>query len=167
MPKVTCFICKKKIDKTQAYKVLPETGTKNKYCCSKNEFLIYKAKQKIRDDTYEMIWGIYNEHVTSSVLYTQVDVIAKDYSFAIIYRYLKENEDYLTKLFKSKSFVSEYARTKYLIAILKNVLPEMKKKVDAENKLYVCKDVEILHANKKAKTTRRKSFSDLEKEVGS
>ena len=81
-----------------------------------------------------------------------------------ILAYLKENHDYIAGAIGRLSS-SEYAKIRYLSAVLKNSLHDYKVKVMEEEKKNVIKETTvdegyIMPINKKKKTEHRKGFGE-------
>ena len=133
MARCKCKICGTQLDSKTAYKVTDKNG-KNKYFCSASEFEAEEArKQKAAEDkdkVYRLICDIFGEEeILNTALWKEKIIWNKAFSDEIIAKYLAENKDYLTSAV-SKLSSTEYAKIRYISAILKNNLRDFKPKVE-------------------------------------
>ena len=160
--KVTCQICRNKIERDTAYKRV--VGKVNKYYCSVTEYENDLAqKQKIAEDkdkVYRLICDILGEkEVLNTALWKEKTLWNKAFSDEIIAKYLTENKDYLTSAV-SKLSGTEYAKIRYVSAVLKNSLRDFKPKVEEQPKPRVVATEE--HYETKYKPKTRMALEDLE-----
>lgn len=128
---VTCQICKKKIEKNEAYKRV--VGKVNKYYCSEQEWQAEEDKKKKvaedKDKVYNLICDMFGYEIQNTQLFAEWTLWNKLKNNEIIYKYLRENEDYLQQIC-DRSFNSEYQKIRYFSAVLKNSLSDFKPKVE-------------------------------------
>lgn len=160
---VTCQICKNKIERDTAYKRV--VGNANKYYCSIAEFENNLAqKQKMAEDkdkVYRLICDILGEkEVLNTALWKEKTIWNKAFSDEIIAKYLAENKEYLTSAV-SKLSGTEYAKIRYVSAVLKNSLRDFKPK--AEEILKPIVTVEE-HYETKYKSRSRMALDDFEED---
>ena len=127
---VTCQICKKKIEKDAAYKRV--VGKINKYYCSYQEWQAEEDKKKKaaedKDRVYYLICDIMGEkEIINTALWKEKTEWNKAFSDEFIAKYLQENKDYLTSAM-TRLDSSQFAKIRYLSAILKNSLGDFKPK---------------------------------------
>ena len=163
--KVTCQICKSKIERDTAYKRV--VGKANKYYCSAEEYENDLAqKQKIAEDkdkVYRLICDILGEkEVLNTALWKEKTIWNKAFSDEIIAKYLQEYRDYLASAV-SKLSGTEYAKIRYVSAILKNSLRDFKPKATEQPKPKVVVEETIYEAPTYT-LNRRRSLADLEDE---
>ena len=177
--RVTCRYCKSKIEKKDALQVPGEkynTYYCNQECYSKAnaekkakeiERLAKKQekeenKQKRIDPVYEEIADIFGYRIQNSALFAEMKLWRGICDDTKILAYLQENRDRI-KSSMERASSSEYARIRYVSAILKNSLADYNvKNIEAEKttpEITVDEDY-IMPINKKKKTERRKGFGE-------
>lgn len=160
---VTCQICKNKIERDTAYKRV--VGKTNKYYCSEAEWQAEEDKKKKaaedKDKVYYLICDIMGEkEIINTALWKEKLEWNKVFSDEIIAKYLAENKDYLISAVTRLSS-SEYAKIRYLSAILKNSLRDFKPKVEVVEKPKVVVEETIYEAPTQS-LNKRRSLADLE-----
>ena len=177
--RVTCRYCKSKIEKKDALQIPGEkynTYYCNQECYSKAnaekkakeiERLAKKQekeenKQKRIDPVYEEIADIFGYMIANSALFKEMKLWRGICDDTKILAYLQENRDRIKSAMERASS-SEYARIRYVSAILKNSLADYNvKNIEAEKTtpgITVDEDY-IMPINKKKKTERRKGFGE-------
>ena len=177
--RVICRYCKSKIEKKDALQIPGEkynTYYCNQECYSKAnaekkakeiERLAKKQekeenKQKRIDPVYEEIADIFGYRIQNSALFAEMKLWRGICDDTKILAYLQENRDRI-KSSMERASSSEYARIRYVSAILKNSLADYNvKNIEAENTtpgITVDEDY-IMPINKKKKTERRKGFGE-------
>ena len=161
MGKAKCKYCGKNIDTKVAYKVA--IGKVNRYFCNEEEYNIVHEMQRVKDDTYNLVYEIFGRKVTNTILYKETNEVSLVYSYKKIKLYLEQNMTYLSNLMQNKSFKNEYAQIRYFSAILKNSLTdfEYEKKVKS-NKVV---EIDMPEYTFKRKPSKR-SLVEYEEEVG-
>ena len=160
---VTCQICKKKIERDTAYKRV--VGKANKYYCSEQEWQIEEdKKKKAAEDkkrVYRLICDIMGEkEIINTALWKEKTEWNKVFSDEFIAKYLQENKDYLTSAI-ARLDSSQFAKIRYLSAILKNSLGDFKPKViEVEKPKVVVEE----HYQTKYKSRSRVALEDLEED---
>ena len=171
MARCKCKICGTELDSKTAYKIT--VGKINRYFCSKEEYdAEAKRKEKEKEDkdkVYRLICDILGEkEVLNTALWKEKTIWNKAFSDEIIAKYLAENRDYLTSAV-SKLSGTEYAKIRYVSAVLKNSLRDWKPKVEMVEKvklnlgpsIAVDQTFEIYSGSTNTNNTRR-SFDDME-----
>lgn len=168
--RVKCRYCGERVEKEDAYK----DPNKNSYYCSEEHYLATmknredlqkekeEKKQKKIDPVYEEVADIFGYRIQNSQLFKEMKLWRSICNDEKILAYLQEHKDYIkSKLEKLNS--SEYARIRYVSAILKNSLKDYAATVRVEpEKINV--DCEIYEPTVFAKKKRR-GLSELEDEV--
>lgn len=168
--RVKCRYCGERVEKEDAYK----DPNKNSYYCSEEHYLatmknredLQKEKEEKRqkkiDPVYEEVADIFGYRIQNSQLFKEMKLWRSICNDEKILAYLQEHKDYIkSKLEKLNS--SEYARIRYVSAILKNSLKDYVATVRVEpEKINV--DCEIYEPTVFAKKKRR-GLSELEDEV--
>ena len=168
--RVKCRYCGERVEKVEAYK----DPNKNSYYCSEEHYLATmkkredfqkekeENKQKKIDQVYEEVADIFGYRIQNSQLFKEMKLWRSICNDEKILAYLQEHKDYIkSKLEKLNS--SEYARIRYVSAILKNSLKDYVATVRVEpEKINV--DCEIYEPTVFAKKKRR-GLSELEDEV--
>ena len=168
--RVKCRYCGERVEKEDAYK----DPNKNSYYCSEEHYLATmkkredfqkekeEKKQNKIDPVYEEVADIFGYRIQNSQLFKEMKLWRSICNDEKIFAYLQEHKDYIkSKLEKLNS--SEYARIRYVSAILKNSLKDYAATVRVEpEKINV--DCEIYEPTVFAKKKRR-GLSELEDEV--
>lgn len=164
MAKAKCKICGTELDTKTAYKVT-DKNNKNKYFCSQSEFEAEEErKKKIQEDkdrVYRLICDIMGEkEIISTALFKEWQVWLKVADNAKIGDYLAENRDYLSSVI-ARLGSSEYARIRYLSAIIRDKIKAFKPKVIevAPPKIVVEE-----HYETKYKSKTRQALLDFEED---
>lgn len=171
---VTCQVCRKKIEKDTAYKITvvgPKSGKiTHKYYCSEQEWLAEEArKKKYKEDknkVYYLISDMFGYEIQNSKFFDEWAKWNKLKSNEDIYKYIRENEDYLQDAC-DKSFNSEAQKIMYFSAILKNSLMDFRPKVEGklEVKETPTPKIEIdetVYEAPSRSLNKRRSLEDLE-----
>lgn len=137
MAKAKCKICGTELDTNTAYKVTDKNG-KNKYFCSAVELEAEeerkKKAQEEKDKVYRLICDIMGEkEIISTALFKEWQVWNKVADNAKIGDYLAENRDYLVSVI-ARLGSSEYARIRYLSAIIRDKIKAFVPKVEVIEK---------------------------------
>ena len=132
MARCKCRICGTDLDTKTAYKVVDKNG-KNKYYCNQSEFDKEEArKAKVAEDkerVYRLICDVMGvNEILNTALWKEKQTWNKAFSDEFIAKYLQENKDYLTSAV-ARLDSSEYAKIRYISAILRNSLRDFKPKV--------------------------------------
>lgn len=162
MAKAKCKICGTELDTKTAYKVTDKNG-KNKYFCSAVEFEAEEErKKKIADDkerVYRLICNIMGvNEVLNTALWKEKLEWNKAFSDEFIAKYLEEKKDYLSSAIARLSG-TEYAKIRYISAVLKNSLRDFKPRVEV---VEVSKVVVEERYETKYKAKGRIALEDLE-----
>ena len=159
MAKAKCKICGSTLDTKDAYKVTDKNG-KNKYFCSQSEYDTEEARKKKaaedKERVYNLICDMFGYEIINTQFFAEWTLWNKLKSNEIIYKYLRENEDYLQQIC-DRSFETEYQRIRYFSAVLKNSLRDFKPKQETEIEKHE-KQIEITGVgtvNYKPRETRR------------
>ena len=163
MAKCKCRICGTPHSTEDAYKIV--VNNKNQYYCSQEEYekdLAQKKKiQEDKDKVYYLICDMFGYEIQNTQFFAEWTLWNKLKSNEIIYKYLRENEDYLQQIC-DKSFNSEYQRIRYFSAVLKNSLRDFRPKVEVVEKPKVVATEE--HYETKYKPKVRLALEDLEED---
>lgn len=142
MARAKCKICGTELDTKTAYKITDKNG-KNKYFCSATEFEAEEARKKKaaedKDKVYNLICDMFGYEIVNTQFFAEWTLWNKLKSNEIIYKYLRENEDYLQQIC-DRSFGSEYQKIRYFSAVLKNSLRDFAPKVEVVEKPKVVVD---------------------------
>ena len=162
MAKAKCKICGTELDTKTAYKVT-DKNNKNKYFCSQSEFEAEEErKKKIQEDkdrVYRLICDIMGvNEVLNTALWKEKLEWNKAFSDEFIAKYLEEKKNYLSSAIARLSG-TEYAKIRYISAVLKNSLRDFKPKVEV---IEVPKVVVEEHYETKYKAKGRMALEDLE-----
>ena len=167
MARCKCKICGTQLNTTEAYKVTDNNG-KNRYFCSASEFEIEETRKKKaaedKDRVYYLICDILGEkEIINTALWAEKKIWNKAFSDEIIAKYLQENKDYLTSAV-SKLDGTEYAKIRYVSAVLKNSLRDFKPKVEMVDKPKIVVEETIYEAPAHS-LNKRRSLADLEDDI--
>lgn len=164
MARCKCKICGSTLDTNVAYKVTDKNG-KNKYYCSQLEFDAEeerkKKAQEDKDKVYRLICDIMGEkEIISTALFKEWQVWLKVADNAKIAKYLEENHDYLTSVI-ARLQSSEYARIRYLSAIIRDKIKTFKPKtIEVAPPKVVVEE----HYETKYKPKARRALLDFEED---
>lgn len=159
---VTCQICRKKIERDMAYKRV--IGKANKYYCSEQEWQQEEDKKNKADEdknkVYYLICDMFGYQIQNTQFFAEWTLWNKLKTNEIIYKYLRENEDYLQQIC-DRSFNSEYQKIRYFSAVLKNSLRDFVPKVEVAEKPKVVVEETIYEVPTRT-VNKRRSLEDLE-----
>ena len=163
MARAKCKICGGALDTNVAYKVTDKNG-KNKYFCSEEEYdSEEQRKKKVADDkdrVYRLVCDIMGEpEIINTILFKEWQVWLKVADNEKIGKYLEENKEYLTYVI-ARLNSSEYARIRYLSAIIKDKIKGYEPRVDVVVPRVVVE--ETIYDTPTQSTNKRRSLSDLE-----
>ena len=162
MAKCKCRICGTPHNTEDAYKIV--VNNKSQYYCSQAEYeedLERKKKaQEDKDKVYNLICDMFGYQIQNSQFFAEWTLWNKLKSNDIIYKYLRENEDYLCRVC-DKSFNSEYQKIRYFSAILKNSLRDFESKVEVVEQPKVVVEE---HYETKYKPKTRQALDDFEED---
>lgn len=158
MAKAKCKICGNELDTKTAYKITDKNG-KNKYFCSESEFeKEEERKRKIAEDkdkVYRLICDIMGEkEIISTALFKEWQIWLKVSDNTKIAKYLEENKTYLSSVI-ARLNSSEFARIRYLSAIIKDKIKGFVPKVEVVEKPKVVAVVEEIYETKYKPKTRQ------------
>lgn len=160
---VTCQICRKKIERDTAYKRV--VGKANKYYCSETEWQQEEDKKKKaaedKEKAYRLVCDIMGEkEIINTALWKEWQVWNKVANNEKIAKYLEENNEYLTSVM-TRLDSSEYARIRYLSAIIRDKIKGFVPKViEVEKPKVVVEE----HYHTKYKSKSRVALEDLEED---
>lgn len=161
---VKCKCCGNKIERESAYKVMTDKG--NKYYCSKAEYEAMQKEKTDKDAIYTEIVDIFGYKIQNSALFKEWKCWNELASNEKILSYIQGNKDYI-KGAVGKLNSTEYARIRYMSAILKNSLVDYKvgsrkepEKIEVKNDSFF----ELFEPIKESKKMR-KSFAELEDDL--
>ena len=169
MARCKCKICGTQLDTATAYKITDKNG-KNKYYCSAIEYEAEEARKKKvtedKDKVYRLICDILGEkEVLNTALWKEKTIWNKAFSDEIIAKYLLEHQDYLTSAV-SKLSGTEYAKIRYVSAVLKNSLRDWKPKVEVVETPKVKVEIdETIYDAPTHSLNKRRSLADLEYDI--
>lgn len=170
MAKAKCRYCGARGDTENMYKVV--VGNKkptNTYYCNESCWL-EKSNEKnrrssIRDKVYFLICDMFGYEIQNSMFFIEWVKWNKLQPDEIIYKYIRENEDYLQQVCDRK-FKNETQKIMYFSAIFKNSLVDLKpcgvfvEKPVVEQPKVVVEE----HYETKYKPKARLALDDLEEE---
>ena len=164
MAKAKCKICGSELDTKTAYKVTDKNG-KNKYFCSASEFEAEEERKKKaaedKDRVYRLICDIMGENeVLNTALWKEKIEWNKAFSDEFIAKYLEEKKEYLSSAIARLSG-SEYAKIRYISAVLKNSLRDFRPK---EMVVETPKITTEEHYETKYKAKTRRALDDFEED---
>jgi YHS domain-containing protein len=155
---VKCKSCGNKIEKDKAYKVT--VSGKNSYYCNKQEYETIVKNRELKNNTYEIIYQIFQREVTNTALFKEINSLVEVYGYEKIYLYLIDNKEYLISVLQ-KSFQNEYSKIRYFSAILRNSLSDYSIPEKKEEKV-----IEIEFVNMDKQTIRkRRILADMEDDL--
>lgn len=168
MAKAKCKICGTELDTKTAYKITDKNG-KNKYFCSQSEFEAEEErKKKVQEDkdrVYRLVCDIMGEkEIISTALFKEWQVWLKVADNEKIAKYLEENQSYLRSVI-ARLQSSEYARIRYLSAIIRDKIKAFVPKVEAKEVPRVVVEQVMYDATPSNIRSRRRGLADLEDDI--
>ena len=163
MAKCKCRICGTQHNTEDAYKVV--VNNKNQYYCSQEEYEKDLANKKKaaedKDRVYRLICDIMGEkEILNTALWKEKIEWNKAFSDEFIAKYLQENQTYLTSAI-TRLDSSQFAKIRYLSAILKNSLGDFKPKTENVEKPKIMVEETIYEAPTHT-LNRRRGLDELE-----
>lgn len=149
---VKCKACGKKIERDTAFKVTVKKA--NKYYCNQEEFEKINYENESRFKVIDMCFEIIGK-TTNTTLMKEITEIAKVHSYGKLRNYMEDNFLELDTTISAGSFVHEYAKIRYFMAIIKNSIGDYKEKVE-QTEIHDYDFVEEV----KYTPTKKKSFTD-------
>lgn len=146
-----CRICGKRGNTDEMYKVVTGSTRKvNTYYCSEEEWQAEQERKRKfkmdKDKVYYLICDMFGYEIQNQKLFDEWALWNKLKSNAMIYRYIRENEDYLQEVC-DRQYDNEHGRIMYFSAILKNKLHDFKPKaaepVKREQKVVIDTSFEL------------------------
>lgn len=124
-----------------------------------------QKEQAEKDAIYNEICSIFNYKLTNTTLYKEWAIWNQVADNEKILAYLKENHDYIAGAIRRLTS-SEYAKIRYLSAVLKNSLHDYKTKVSEEkSKPKVEQNVTFYDFSTVTSKRNRRALDDLEDDV--
>jgi hypothetical protein len=163
MARCKCKICGTQLDTKTAYKIVVKE--KPQYYCNQNEYEEDVTKKRKaaedKDKVYYLICDILGKkEILNTALWKEKALWNKAFSDEFIAKYLEENKDYLTSVI-ARLQSSEYARIRYLSAIIRDKIKAFKPKVEVAEKPKVVVEETIYEAPAQS-LNKRRSLADLE-----
>lgn len=119
---VTCRICKNKIERNDAFKVVIKG--KNHYYCNGEEYAAWneenESRRKVIDFAFEVIGK-----TTNTSLMKELSQIAKIHGYKKMISYLEDNTENIVSAM-NKHFDTEYGKIRYFAAIIKNSIGDFR-----------------------------------------
>ena len=128
MAKVTCKICKNKIEKSEAYvitKINEKTNKKtNSYYCSKEEFEKDKYWKSLWQKLLISIDDILGYTCVSKVKVNELKALEKEYTREQIYNCIENNKEEIKRYLEIKNIQDEYGKISYIFACIRNKIKD-------------------------------------------
>ena len=128
MAKVTCKICKNKIEKNEAYvitKINEKTNKKtNSYYCSKEEFEKDKYLKSLWQKLLISIDDILGYTCVSKVKVNELKELEKEYTREQIYNCIENNKEEIKRYLEMKNIQDEYGKISYIFACIRNKIKD-------------------------------------------
>lgn len=171
MRQVKCRFCGKFIDRDKA--VIIQTAKQKLFYCNENcrenaerQVVIVQKEKAEKEAVYNEICDIFNYRITNTTLYKEWAIWNQVADNEKILAYLKENHDYLAGAI-GRLTASEYAKIRYVSAVLKNSLHDYKVKVAKEEKPQpnIEQNVTFYDFSTVTNQRNRRALDDLEDDV--
>lgn len=150
---VKCKACSNKIDRDTAFKLVVKG--KNNYYCNVEEYEKIKFENESRFKVIDMCFEIVGK-TTNTTLMKEITEIAKVHGYGKLRNYMEDNLIELDATISSGSFVHEYAKIRYFMAIVKNSIGDYKETIE-NTEVHDYDYVEEV----KYTPTKKKSFTDF------
>lgn len=151
---VKCRICKNKIERNDAYRVVVKD--KNHYYCNVDEYISWNEENESRMKVIDFSFEVIGE-TTNTSLMKELAQIAKVHGYKKMINYMEFDVENIVNAM-NKHFETEYGKIRYFTAIIKNSIGDFKEKVEVEN--IELHEVDVIEEVKYT-PTKRKSFADL------
>lgn len=138
MPK--CYICKKDIESGKQYKVHTLTNKGNltsKNVCSKEEWDGYCKEMEYRKLIFEALFdymGYDTTQLVPAVVSKEISALHNHYTYRVIYNVIRSLEDGI-RFAMGKDFKTDFAKGKYLAAMLRNSINDEYEKLKRQAKV--------------------------------
>lgn len=151
MAKVTCQICKKKIEKSDAFRLPKKQPNHFLYYCSEVEYENDLIKRNKRDDVLFYFVVDIMEYEKGQVcppyLKSRIKELNKLYDYDIIKMTLEANRQTLNHFATKKEYENETHMVNYLMALVKSeinsVYRKWKKQKEFQTKITMCEVEEV------------------------
>lgn len=150
---VKCKACGNKIERDTAFKITVKKV--NKYYCNQEEFEKINYENESRFKVIDMAFEIIGK-TTNTTLMKEITDIAKVHGYIKLRKYMEDNFIELDATMSQGSFVHEYAKIRYFMAIIKNSIGDYKEQVENTE----VHDFDIVEEVKYT-PTKKKSFTDF------
>ena len=127
-----CTHCKQQLSTDEAFKIVIKG--RNKYYCSEEEYNQIQQEQKDKVKCLETIITILNVPFIQPVLLKEVNLLREFYSYIVIEKAFKDNEQSILWFLENKDTGSEFGKMKYIMTIIKNNINSIFKKYTQEQK---------------------------------
>ena len=107
-----CTHCKQQLSTDEAFKVVVKG--RNKYYCSEEEYNQIQQEQKDKIKCLETIMTMLNVPFIQPVLLKEVNSLRDFYSYIVIERAFKDNEQSILWFLENKDTGSEFGKMKYI-----------------------------------------------------
>ncbi|MBD1379092.1 hypothetical protein [Metabacillus arenae] len=152
---VKCRICKNKIERNEAYKVVVKN--KNQYYCNAEEYSDWNKENESRMKVIDFAFEVLGE-TTNTSLMKELQGIAKIHTYKKMINYLESDVENIVNAM-DKHFEKEYAKIRYFTAIIKNSIGDFRDKIEETDEEFMV-ELDIVEEVKYT-PTKKKSFSDL------
>ena len=126
--KVTCKICKSKIEKEQAFCIEKVSEKTNKvsrsYYCSKEEYERDKFQKSLWKELLLLYDSILGYTCISKTKVNMIKELEENYSREQIYNCLKANADSIRRYLDEKGIYEEYGKLCYITSAIKNKIKD-------------------------------------------
>ncbi|MGL4571718.1 MAG: hypothetical protein ACRCVJ_11715 [Clostridium sp.] len=162
MRKVKCKKCGKLNDKDKAFKVIvtPNQKTYTYYYCSEDEYNEIQNEKSEKDECLEVVSNILSMQFVTPTMLKHINELRVFYSYKVITMTFKSNEESIRWQILNREFSSEFAKSKYIIAIIKNnihtIAKRYKRQQEEQRATEHTIDVDIINNTQDIKITDRK-----------
>lgn len=127
-----CVHCKRELTTDKAFKIV--VNGKNKYYCTEEEYIQIEEEIDNKNKCLGTIIMILNIPFAQPVLLKEIKSLRDFYSYIIIEKAFKDNEQSIKWFLENKDNGSEYGKIKYIMTIIKNNINSTYKKYIQEQK---------------------------------
>ena len=165
-----CKYCGKQLETKAAYVVKKfsenlKTKYSKTYFCTEIEYVKWINKNSYRDSINKVLEYLIGDKIPYSLFRKEITDLYDLEDGKVLNDYLVEQKDYLNYILSNKSFVSIYAKCKYLIAVIKNKATNYNsnQKQDTNvNLTSVITDMNVININNYKDTKKRRNLAEIE-----
>ena len=158
-----CAYCNKNLPKS--YPAIKVTvGKSNRYVCTKEHEALFLEQKEHTDSIWKIINEILGHDVVNTLMLKEVNPVIEAVGAKRLHGYLRDNRVEIERSMSRKTFVNDFAKMRYLSAIIKHSINQYKAIAKPERILDI--PMEENKVVKYKRPERKKSLAELLEEAG-